>query len=114
MKPIILATAIAAFVSGGVLAHSKEETTEPADRAEVEMVEEVVLEFDKPMRVTAISIDGGSGSIELSSEQGTEPTTRYVVKPQADLEPGSYKVEWRGLSSDGHPMKGDFAFDVSP
>ncbi|EAU39754.1 hypothetical protein FP2506_00030 [Fulvimarina pelagi HTCC2506] len=113
MKRLILTTAFASLVCGGALAHSKQETTEPADGATVGTVEEVVLSFDKPMRITRISLEGASGPIELTSEKGTDATTRYVATPGDPLESGAYSVEWRGMSSDGHPMQGDFSFDVS-
>ncbi|WP_058371583.1 copper resistance CopC family protein [Fulvimarina pelagi] len=113
MKRLILTTALASLVCGGALAHSKKETTEPADGTTVGAVEEVVLSFDTPMRITKISLQGSSGPIELTSETGTEATTRYVATPDDPLESDSYSVEWRGLAADGHPMQGSFSFEVS-
>ena len=93
-------------------AHTDAETV-PADGAEVAAPMEVVLRFDAPMRVTAISLAGEGGEVALASEQGTDPVTEYVAAPEETLAPGAYEVEWRGLSADGHPMRGSFGFTVA-
>jgi methionine-rich copper-binding protein CopC len=110
----IMAAALAALLAlaGAAHAHTKGETV-PADGAEVAAPEEVVLRFDMPMRVTAISLEGEGGAVALASEQGTDPVTEYVAAPEGALDPGPYEVEWRGLSADGHPMRGSFGFTVA-
>jgi len=40
---------------------------------------------------------------------------QHVLRLVAQMNPvpnGEYKVDWRGLSEDGHPMKGTFSFTV--
>ena len=95
------------------LAHSKGEKTIPADGTTVEVVEEVVLRFDKPMRVTQVALSGEAGDIDLTSEMGTDAVTEYVATPEDAVAPGAYELEWRGLSADGHPMQGGFTFTVA-
>lgn len=42
---------------------------------------------------------------------GNDPKT-MLVTPLAPLPAGSYKVEWRAVSSDTHPITGNFTFKV--
>ena len=120
LKTFALALALSASVAvPSALAHSKQETTEPADGAVVEAVERIVLRFDQPMRVTRIVLAGEGGEIALVSEMGTDAVTEYVATlddalPLEALAPGDYTVEWRGLAADGHPMQGGHAFTVAP
>ena len=103
---------LALLATAPAYAHTDGETV-PADGAEVAAPAEVVLRFDAPMRVTAISLEGEAGEVALVSEQGTDPVMEYVATPEGALAPGPYEVEWRGLSADGHPMQGGFGFTVA-
>ena len=103
---------LALLVTAPAHAHTDGETV-PADGAEVAALAQVMLRFDAPMRVTAISLEGEGGEVALASEQGTDPVTEYVASPEGALGPGAYEVEWRGLSADGHPMRGSFGFTVA-
>ncbi len=111
IRTIIVAIA-ATTIATSVWAHSKSEKTEPVDGSTVASVETIAIGFDKPMRVTAIklTLDGAEAGIER--ETGLEPVKRFLARPADDLGPGTYKVEWRGLSADGHPMNGSFSFTV--
>jgi methionine-rich copper-binding protein CopC len=117
MKTTILAVATSlaitmGAISTGALAHSKQETTVPMDGTTVMEVNELVLRFDQPMRVTRIALTGSDGEIGLSSEMGTDAVTEYVATPESHVAPGNYEVEWRGLAADGHPMQGGYSFTV--
>lgn len=94
-------------------AHSRKETTVPADGAALRAPPEViVMEFDTPIRITSLSLTTGAGdAVELRRTTGPRPVTRYEAVPPA-LGAGSYRVEWRGLSEDGHTMQGSFSFEV--
>jgi methionine-rich copper-binding protein CopC len=97
----------------GALAHSKKETTTPADGAVLEAAPEVIsMTFDSPMRVTMIRVTDANGSeIDLTRSDDMAPVTEFKALPAA-LKPGTYTVEWRGLSGDGHPMEGSFSFRI--
>lgn len=113
MKRMILASiALCAAASTG-WAHSKAETTAPANGATVASVEEILIRFDEPMRVTAISVTGPDGDLDLERGTGLDPTTEFRAIPPASVPAGVYEVEWRGLSTDGHPMQGTFGFTVA-
>ena len=42
---------------------------------------------------------------------GGDPKT-MVITPASPLTTGTYKVEWRAVSSDTHPITGNFSFKV--
>ena len=100
-------------VATGALAHSRSEKTEPADGATVEAVETIAIGFNEPMRVTSVKLMRGGEETAIERETGMEPVTRFTAKPGADLAPGAYTVEWRGLSADGHAMSGGFSFTLA-
>ena len=115
MRRTILSLTAAAAVAGiaatGAWAHSKSKT-EPEDGATVETLSEVVMRFDRPMRVTLVRLTRGGEPVEVERNVGMVPVTEFVATP-ASGEPGAYTVEWRGLSADGHPMNGTFSFTVA-
>ncbi len=42
---------------------------------------------------------------------GTDPKTMFII-PTSPLTTGTYKVEWRAVSSDTHPITGNIIFKV--
>ena len=93
-------------------AHSKSEATVPADGATVAAVETIEMRFDAPMRIIRVTLTGNGDEVGIERETGMEPVTEFRAVPAADLAPGAYEVEWRGMSDDGHPMQGTFGFTV--
>ena len=61
----------------------------------------------------AITLMGPEGEIEIERETGMDAMTEFRALPSVDLPAGEYSVDWRGLSSDGHPMQGGFSFTVA-
>jgi methionine-rich copper-binding protein CopC len=43
---------------------------------------------------------------------GSDDPKTMVITPAAPLTTGTYKVEWRAVSSDTHPITGNFSFNV--
>ena len=111
----VAAGSLALALGGAAAAHSRAETTSPANGAVVATPPETIaIAFDEPMRVTLIELtnaDGDAFVVERTDEMA--PVTRFEATPPA-LPAGSYTVRWRGLSEDGHPMKGTFSFEVRP
>ena len=112
MKPILLGLTFA-FLPVLALAHSKSEATTPADGATVKDVPELTMRFDDPMRIITVSLSSQDGDVELERETGTDPVTEFRAAPLENLAPGSYRFDWRGMASDGHPMQGSFSFTVA-
>lgn len=113
MRQNILLGAFFVALATGAFAHSNAEDTTPANEAVVETVGAIELRFDDPMRVTAITLNGPEGDVEIERETGMDAVTEFRALPPADLPDGAYTVEWRGLSADGHPMQGSFVFTVT-
>ena len=77
------------------------------------MVEVIELRFDDPMRVTAITLTGPDGDVEIMHETRLDPVTEFRAMPPESMPAGAYSVDWRGLSADGHPMQGTFSSTVA-
>lgn len=108
MAAVMIVAAAAAF------AHSKQEVTFPHDGAVLAAPPDVVsIAFDAPMRITVIQLTSEAGdTFGLERSDDMRPVTDFRATPPM-LPNGRYTVEWRGLSADGHPMKGRFSFEVA-
>ena len=113
MRQTFLAALATVALATSAEAHSGIENTTPANEATVEAVEVIEMRFDDPMRVTAITLTGPEGEIEIERETGMDAVTVFSALPSVDLPAGDYSVDWRSLSSDGHPMQGSFSFTVA-
>ena len=111
--PSIVA-AMMLVVAGAAFAHSEQEVTVPHDGAVLAAPPDVVsIAFDAPMRITVIRLKSeAGGTFELERSDDMQPVTDFRAIPPA-LPNGRYTVEWRGLSADGHAMKGRFSFEVA-
>ena len=109
-----LVAAVMVVVTGAAFAHSKQEVTVPHDGAVLASPPDVVsIAFDAPMRITVIRLTSEVGdAFELGRSDDMQPVTDFRATPPA-LPNGRYTVEWRGLSADGHAMKGLFSFEVA-
>ena len=109
-----LVAAMMVVVAGAAFAHSKQEVTIPHDGAVLASPPDVVsIAFDVPMRITVIRLTSETGdTIALERSDDMQPVTDFRATPPA-LPNGRYTVEWRGLSADGHAMKGRFSFEVA-
>lgn len=94
-------------------AHSKSEATTPADGATVTEVPELSMQFDDPMRIISVTLSSPDGDVEIKRETGMDPANEFRAIPLEELAPGSYRFDWRGMASDGHPMQGSFSFTVA-
>ena len=102
------------FAAGQTAAHSKKQATVPADGAVLAMPPETIaMTFDMPLRVTLIALRDQSGADHaLTRTDNMQPVSDFAATPPA-LSAGTYTVEWRGLAADGHPMQGQFSFDIA-
>lgn len=101
------------LLAAPAFAHSKKEGTTPADGAVLASPPEVIaMQFDKPITITRFRLEDAEGTEPaFEAPDGLAAATEYTVTP-ATLAPGTYTVEWRGISADGHPVDGSFAFTV--
>lgn len=101
------------FGAGHVLAHGTAMMTMPSDGQHVSTETRAMqMMFEAPMRVTRVTLAAPDGKTHrIDGPAATKPVKTWQGK-LPKLEPGRYRVEWRGLSPDGHPMKGSFGFSV--
>jgi len=112
----VAALAALLWLPGGPgLAHSKGPKVTPAHGSELSKSPKALgFTFAKPVRLTAVRVfDASDSEIALPGKRSIKPAkTREVELPP--LEAGAYRVEWRALSADGHPVDGTFSFTVAP
>lgn len=97
----------------GALGHSDAPKTVPADGSELAVAPEAIrFSFPEEVRLTAVRVfDAADKEIRLPEKRDmTAAKEREVRMP--DLPDGRYRVEWRALSEDGHPISGSFHFTV--
>jgi copper resistance protein C len=51
--------------------------------------------------------------VKASVAASSDPKV-MLIKPASLLAPGSYRVDWRAVSSDTHPILGNVVFSVQP
>ncbi|MFZ7338302.1 copper resistance protein CopC, partial [Comamonas jiangduensis] len=53
------------------------------------------------------------GAMKVSaSVSGASDGKTMVITPAQTLQPGAYRVDWRAVSSDTHPINGNVTFQV--
>jgi methionine-rich copper-binding protein CopC len=108
----ITAAAIAtAVIQLPAFAHSTLLSTTPADQATVVQTPAVVvLTFDEPAVAlgTRITVTGPNGPAQTGPPQLVDNNVSQPLQPGSPA--GSYTVDWRVTSADGHPQTGQFHF----
>ncbi|MCR9148072.1 MAG: copper resistance protein CopC [Rhodobacteraceae bacterium] len=116
MKPTRLCAAMLALslTVASAAAHSTKKATEPSDGALLKAApSQIAMQFDMPLRVTLITLTDQDGTAhDLTRSDDMQPVSDFTATP-ADLPPGRYTVDWRGLADDGHPMQGRFHFEIA-
>ena len=112
-----IALALAAFgaTTCSALAHADLRASEPAEGAVLPASpDRIALFFTEPMRVTSLRLLDEAGQERPLRREG--PRTGAVAEARASLPgllpPGAYRVEYRGLSADGHVVGGAVRFRV--
>lgn len=78
----------------------------PPDRVE--------LDFNERVRVTALRLRrAGGAEIALPERRAIREAQRESAALPS-LGPGEYRLEWRAISADGHPIGGIISFTVAP
>ena len=84
------------------------EVSEPPDRVELRFTEPVGAEFD-PVVVRS----AGGARVDARNARVDPEDARVVLADLEDLPEGSYTVEWRVTSIDGHVVEGRYGFAVA-
>ena len=107
--------ALAAGVARPALAHAELRASEPAEGAALPAPPgRISLFFTEPMRITSLRLlDEAGRERPLRREDPRAAATAEARASLPDpLPPGAYRVEYRGLSADGHVGGGAVRFQV--
>jgi len=124
---LIKPTAIAVALLSGLLvstlaqAHPKLLSSTPAqgvegaspDKIELHFSENLVTQFSgaKLLMTEMAGMAHAPMPVKAKVSGGSDPKTMFIT-PTAPLTAGTYKVEWRAVSSDTHPITGNVTFKV--
>ncbi|ALG05565.1 copper resistance CopC family protein [Kibdelosporangium phytohabitans] len=99
------------------LAHNSLVESNPRDKASVEVSpDSITLTFDQPVQpgdgINTISVlDPQNNHWEAAPPQVDSSTVSAPLRPLGPS--GEYKIAWRILSADGHPVQGQLSFTLS-
>jgi copper transport protein len=73
------------------------------------------LVYSEPVegKLARVTIVPSSGAPLVLKPTGDPRDVHAVIAPMAPLAPGNYRVEWRVVSADGHPVDGKFVFAIA-
>ncbi len=111
----ILACALLLVRFGVAYAHAALISAEPAAKSHVASSPgRVRLVFSEPLEpsLAQISLVAADGHVESLTVSGDPHDVHALIAPVADLSEGAYRVLWRVVSADGHPVDGSYVFWV--
>ena len=104
------------LLCGPALAHARLVETYPDDGATLaESPEQVQLLFSEPIEAEFNPLevyDQGGGRVDEDDARVSPNNAKLLVADLGGLSEGSYTVEWRVTSADGHPVNGAYEFVV--
>jgi methionine-rich copper-binding protein CopC len=75
---------------------------------------EISIRFDEPATLTRVELTHSDGNDSGETRLDTPREASDAATLEApDLGPGTYTVDWRALSADGHPVNGSFSYTVT-
>ncbi|AMR78381.1 MULTISPECIES: copper homeostasis periplasmic binding protein CopC [Cupriavidus] len=114
--------AAAVLASTAAFAHPKLVSSMPADKAEVAAPQKIELKFSENLAtqfsgaslvMTSMPGMANHAPMKIAAKvAGSDDPKTMVITPAQTLAPGSYRVDWRAVSSDTHPINGNIAFTV--
>lgn len=120
-----LRTAIAAaalLAASAAFAHPRLVASTPADKSEVASPAKIELDFSERLvpefcaanlLMTAMPGMASHSPMKMAfNVSGTSDEKVMVITPAHPLPPGTYRVDWRAVSTDTHPMTGNITFEV--
>jgi copper resistance protein C len=119
----IASIGIAAVLTIGVVdqasAHAHLKTATPAANGTVTAAPaELDLSFSEGvnLKFTGVKVTGPGGTEVPTGEAklASGGDTTLVVPVTGTLVPGSYKVDWHALATDGHKTEGSYSFTIKP
>lgn len=119
-RPLLAAAMLVA--SAAALAHPKLVSSTPAEGAEGPAPQKIDLQFSETLtrqfsgaNLVMTGMPGMSDHPPMkiaAAVSGSDDPKTMVITPKSPLVPGSYRVEWRAVSADTHPVSGAVNFKV--
>lgn len=113
-------TLAAVFISmmvmaGPASAHARLEKTSPTDCASLTATPpEVMLRFNEPVKEGLNQVSVTSGSTDATDGKLEIDGNTVYQKLKSSLPSGTYKVTYKVVSGDGHPISGSISFTYAP
>ncbi|HEP9100189.1 TPA: copper homeostasis periplasmic binding protein CopC [Pseudomonas aeruginosa] len=112
----------AALFATAAFAHPELLSSSPADKSQGPAPAKIELKFSETLTpqfsaaslvMTGMPGMPNHGTMKINaSVAGAGDGKTMVITPASPLAAGDYRVEWRAVSSDTHPVKGSFTFQV--
>jgi putative copper export protein/methionine-rich copper-binding protein CopC len=116
-RALLLAAALAcALLPSAAAAHTRIQSTAPADGDTVRDVREVRVRFSQGVEseLTVLTLLRDGAQVATGGAQVPETDGRaYLLALPAALQPGVYEVRWKTAGGDGHVLQGTFHFVVA-
>ncbi|WP_291773078.1 copper resistance protein CopC [Castellaniella sp.] len=74
--------------------------------------QEIVLRFDEPIQATTLRLFDPSGHVLNIGVQADENNGLRLALPRSTAGAGTYVLNWRVLSRDGHPVRGLLEYSI--
>ena len=119
IHPIVLASVLTFGFVGQAFAHAHLKAAMPAmDSTVATAPTQLDLDFSEGVnpKFTGVKVTGPGGAVVQMGEAKSGPAgdKGLLVPISGTLSPGSYKVEWHALATDGHKTEGSYSFTVKP
>ena len=115
LAALLLFASVAALTSPSSAKHATLVSSEPAANSRLPASPtRIRLVYSEPVegKLAKVSVLPSAGT-RIVLRAGADPRDVHaVIAPVDSLAPGTYKVEWRVVSADGHPVDGTFTFAV--
>ena len=67
------------------------------------------------LKFTGVAVTGPAGAVPTGAAALAPGDNKILIVPvSGPLAPGSYKVDWHALATDGHKTDGSYGFTVKP
>ena len=111
---VLIAATTVAFASRPAV-HASLVSSEPAAKSHVAAAPaRIRLVFSEPIegKLSRITLARSGGAPFVVPAAGDPRDVHAVIAPSDSLTPGAYRLEWRIVSADGHPVDGNFVFAI--
>jgi copper resistance protein C len=117
LVPLLLSALLAAAASStAVVRHLALRSASPAAGEMLDAVPAaIVLEFTEPVQLalSAVALRGPAGEVTLGPPEAPDGRQALVAPVVGPLVAGRYTVFWQAVGRDGHPVRGELAFEIA-